>query len=106
MIDVWTLLEYLPYLALTLAVEVPLACVFARAWRRTWAVALLLNLTTHPLGMAAMLSGGTFFEVGAAVLLAEVLGYRLVGGLSLPRAALVAFVCNLATVGLAFLLRS
>ena len=67
-------------------------------------VAALLNLFTHPLATVAYLQGwGSFTTVEIGVVLVEFLGYWIVGGLRLSRAAAIALVANLPTAALSLL---
>lgn len=94
------LLDYLPALLLTVAVEAPLAAALAPRGRRAHllATALCLNLVTHPLATLAVceLTGG-FLLVELAVVAAEAVGYRAVGRLTPLRAAALALVANAVT---------
>jgi hypothetical protein len=92
--------RYEAALALTLAVEVPLAIALAgpaRRWRAA-SDAPLLNLLTHPLACAAYLRlAAPLPLVEVVVTLVEAAGYRLVTGLSTRRALLVSVLCNATT---------
>jgi hypothetical protein len=93
-------------LALTLAVEVPLAVLVAatRPRHRTAADAALLNVASHPLAyLAVQRWGAPFAGVELAVVAAEAAGYRIVTGLSWPRALAVSLACNLASGALSWL---
>ena len=102
-------MTYLATLLATLAVELAIA-----AWllRRTQLngllpVVLCANLVTHPIASFVLQgpwNGLGFWPVEFLVLLAEFALYRVVGGLSVGRSALLALATNGATVALSFLL--
>jgi len=92
--------------ALTLAVEVPLAALLAatRPRHRGAVDAALLNLVTHPLAYLAIQRwAAPFAAVELAVAIAEALGYCLVTRLGWRRALVVSLVCNIATGTLSWL---
>jgi hypothetical protein len=92
-----TLFAYLLALGLTLAIELPVAFLGAPRGRRgsILAVAVFLNLLTHPLAnqLAWHLPSG-FLAIEILVWLVEGCAYRHVGGLSWVRALLIALVAN------------
>ena len=94
-----TLLAYLPSLLLTVVIECVVALGLAprRLRRRTVATALFANLFTHPFATMA-LGALRFPSVEIVVLLIEWLLFRLVAGLGIGRALLLACVANGATV--------
>jgi hypothetical protein len=93
-------------LALTLAVEVPLAALLAatRLRRRAPVDAALLNLVTHPLAYLAIQRWAVpFAAVELAVAGAEALGYHMVTRLGWRRRLAVSLVCNIASGALSWL---
>jgi hypothetical protein len=94
-------------LLLTLAVEIPLAGLLARAfagdWRRTVPVALLASCATHPLAwqLAAKLGPDDYREglvlIEAGVVLAEAVIYRLLARCKAMAALGISGVCNSAS---------
>ena len=101
------LLAYLVRLLATLALELPIAAGLAGAGRRRDAclAALALNLLTHPLATAlAWRAPHGWLPIELALTLVEALGYRVLAGLSTPRAVVVALLANLASAALGLLL--
>lgn len=97
------LTTYALALALTLAFELPIAAGLAPGGerRRLLIDALLLNLLTHPLAVAARWYAELpLLPIEAAVWTAEAVGYRRLSGLSWGRAALLSVVANGATTAL------
>lgn len=86
-------------LALTVAVEAALACA-SPARRDVVPAALALNLISHPIAVAAMLQGASFWLVELAVILAEFAGYRLLARVSWRHALGLSALCNGATIAL------
>lgn len=96
-------MRYETALALTLAVEVPLALALVGegARRRAAWDAPLLNLLTHPLACAAYVRlAAPLAAVEVVVTLVEAAGYRWVTGLTARRALLVSAVCNAVTTAI------
>lgn len=99
---------YLPLLALTLCVEVPLLLWLLAddpaGRRRMLADGPLLNLVSHPLAYLAVTSGMlTFAWTEAAVVVFEALGFRLVTRLAWGRALRLSAAANGATILLSVL---
>lgn len=92
-------------LALTIAIELPLALWLVRESRpKSFLLdVMLVNLMTNPAANAAFDLGAPFWGIEAAVVVVEFAAYCLVSGLSARRSALVASVTNLvsASLGLA-----
>ena len=91
---------YLLTLALTLAIELPLALLLAPRGlrRRVLAVAFFANLLTHPVASLLVLYvpyAWPFAELLAFA--AEACAYRVVGNATVVRAIVISFVANLAT---------
>lgn len=99
---------YLPYLAATILLEVPLAVALAPAGarRRVALDDLLLNVLTHPLAtLAYAFARLPLLPVEVGVWAVEAAGLRLVTRLSPGRAALVSLACNGLTTAVALALR-
>ena len=106
---------YLPYLGLTVAVELALAALLCRRSHRgrdrmrLAAAVVLLNCFTHPLAFlfaSESLGFGPreFWILEAAVFGAEALGYRWITAMSWGRAVGLSLSCNGATVLVSYLL--
>jgi hypothetical protein len=101
-------------LLLTLAVEIPLAGLLARAfagdWRRALPVALLASCATHPVAwkLAAKLGPDDYREglalIEAGVVLAEAGIYRLLARCKAMSALGISAVCNAASWTAGFVL--
>jgi hypothetical protein len=99
--------RYLGLLALTLAVEAPLALALAGSTRRgeVTRACLALNLVTHPVATGlAWLAGADWLALELGVLAVEALGYRAVTRLTWPRAALVSVAANVSSAATGLLL--
>jgi hypothetical protein len=99
--------NYLAALALTVAVEAPLALLGTRGKPRGGMLrdAVFLNLFTHPLAWTLALRGAPFWPLEAGVAAVEALSWRVVSGLPWGRAGALSLLCNGATAGLSLLLR-
>ncbi len=97
------LLAYLPWLLLTLVVEVLLVRMLLRRQEHAVQVrglraCIALNLVTHPLATLLLWNfWHEFLSLEALVLLGEMLGYRLLVPLPPGRAFLLATVANVCT---------
>jgi len=101
--------RYLGLLALTLAVELPLAAALAGSERRgdVTRACLALNLLTHPIAAGlAWLAGVDWLTLELGVLAVEALGCRAVTRLRWPRAVLVSVAANAASAAPGLLLSS
>lgn len=101
-IDVVTV--YFVTLALTIAIEFTLV-VLARRWVPTLratpvlSTCICLNLLTHPLASLACLGFSLpLFPVEMAVIIAEAVGYRMVGGVPAKSSIPLAIVANVASL--------
>lgn len=106
-----TMAGYLTLLLVTLLLELLVVAALApRALRRrSLLVCLFLNLLTHPLATLVFVwqvssEPGVWLLIEVVVTLSEYLGYRIVAGLSVPRAALLTVSCNLLTAMLSLFL--
>ena len=98
---------YLPFLGLTLAIELPIVWLLAarggRMRSRSVCDGALLNLLTHPLAWLSYAGGFMgFAAVEGAVFAVELVGYRSVTRLSWSRAELVTAFANGLTASLSF----
>jgi len=98
------LLDYLPLLILTIAVEAAVAWPLAGRRRKTVLRDLVfLNLVSHPVATVAVQQGADWFMAEAAVIALEATGYALVTRLPWPHAWLLGGACNLVTAAIALL---
>jgi hypothetical protein len=99
--------RYLALLALTLAIEAPLAATLAgREFRReALSACLALNLLTHPVATGlAWLVGADWLVLELGVGAVEAVGYRTLTRLGWPRAMLLSVTTNVASATTGLLL--
>ena len=105
------MVAYLPWLGLTVAIELALALLICRRSHRgrellrLIAAVVLLNGFTHPFAFliaeqSALGSGWRFWGLESAVFAVEAVGYRTVMAMAWGRAVGVSLVCNGVTAGL------
>ncbi|MCB9883764.1 MAG: hypothetical protein H6832_02105 [Planctomycetes bacterium] len=96
------LLEYTPWLALTLALEGAVVALLIRGEgrRRALQACIAINLLTHPIATLAVLEAGlNVVPVELVVIAVEVVLYRQILGLSTKRAITLGVLANLVSWG-------
>lgn len=95
-------MEEIIFLALTVAVELPMALIVMpkSSWKRVGWVVLCINMVTHPIAWSLSSAGVPWLRVEAGVIVVEIIAFTVLFPASRKRAATAAGLMNALSAGI------